>query len=54
MEQLSGSTSLYRKLRERDPELEAIRFHADRQPLRATAGPQRHPDALRPPGHHHP
>ena len=38
VEQLEGSTSLYRKLRERDPELDAIRFHADRQPMRATAG----------------
>jgi phosphomethylpyrimidine synthase len=38
VEQLAGATSLYRKLRERDPELDRIRFHADRQPLRASAG----------------
>jgi len=38
VEELSGSTSLYRKLRERDPELDRIRFHADRKPLRARAG----------------
>jgi phosphomethylpyrimidine synthase len=37
-EVLPGATSLYRKLRERDPELDAIRFHADRQPLRARKG----------------
>jgi len=38
VEELPGATSLYRKLRERDPELDAIRFHADRKPLRAKAG----------------
>ena len=38
MEALPGATSLYRKLRERDQELDAIRFHADRKPLRAKAG----------------
>ena len=37
-EELAGATSLYRKLRERDPELDAIRFHADRLPRRAKAG----------------
>jgi phosphomethylpyrimidine synthase len=38
VEELPGATSLYRKLRERDPQLEAIRFHADRKPLRAAPG----------------
>ena len=38
VEELAGATSLYRKLRERDPELDKIRFHADRLPLRAKAG----------------
>ena len=38
VEALPGATSLYRKLRERDQELDAIRFHADRKPLRAKAG----------------
>jgi len=37
-EELRGATSLYRKLRERDAALDAIRFHADRKPLRARAG----------------
>ena len=37
-EELAGATSLYRKLRERDTALDAIRFHADRLPLRARAG----------------
>ncbi|WP_306672391.1 phosphomethylpyrimidine synthase ThiC [Geothrix fuzhouensis] len=38
VEALPGATSLYRKLRERDQELDAIRFHADRKPLRAKTG----------------
>ncbi len=38
VEELPGATSLYRKLRERDKELDAIRFHADRKPLRAKTG----------------
>ncbi len=38
VEELPGATSLYRKLRERDKELDAIRFHADRKPMRAKAG----------------
>ena len=38
VEELPGATSLYRKLRERDKDLDAIRFHADRKPLRARAG----------------
>jgi len=38
VEELAGATSLYRKLRERDKDLDAIRFHADRKPLRAKAG----------------
>jgi len=38
VEELPGATSLYRKLRERDQELDAIRFHAERKPLRAKAG----------------
>jgi phosphomethylpyrimidine synthase len=38
VEALPGATSLYRKLRERDKDLDAIRFHADRKPLRAKAG----------------
>ncbi|MFN7959129.1 MAG: phosphomethylpyrimidine synthase ThiC [Holophagaceae bacterium] len=38
VEELPGATSLYRKLRERDKELDAIRFHAERKPLRAKAG----------------
>lgn len=37
VEELPGATSLYRKLRERDKDLDAIRFHADRKPLRAKA-----------------
>ncbi|BDU75723.1 phosphomethylpyrimidine synthase ThiC [Mesoterricola sediminis] len=37
-EELPGATSLYRKLRERDPELDRIRFHAERRPMRAKAG----------------
>ena len=38
VEELTGSTSLYRKLRERDPNLDKIRFHADRLPMRARKG----------------
>ncbi|MFZ1376920.1 MAG: phosphomethylpyrimidine synthase ThiC [Geothrix sp.] len=38
VEELPGATSLYRKLRERDKDLDAIRFHADRKPLRAKVG----------------
>ena len=38
VEELAGSTSLYRKLRERDANLDKIRFHADRLPCRAKAG----------------
>ncbi|NTV75767.1 MAG: phosphomethylpyrimidine synthase ThiC, partial [Holophaga sp.] len=38
VEELPGATSLYRKLRERDPELDRIRFHAERQPMRARPG----------------
>jgi len=38
VEELPGATSLYRKLRERDSDLDAIRFHAERKPLRAKAG----------------
>ncbi|HEX9082569.1 MAG TPA: phosphomethylpyrimidine synthase ThiC, partial [Holophagaceae bacterium] len=38
VEELPGATSLYRKLRERDKELDAIRFHAERKPLRAKPG----------------
>jgi phosphomethylpyrimidine synthase len=38
VEELAGSTSLYRKLRERDKNLDQIRFHADRLPLRAKDG----------------
>nr|WP_243384524.1 phosphomethylpyrimidine synthase ThiC [Geothrix alkalitolerans] len=38
VEELPGATSLYRKLRERDKDLDAIRFHAERKPLRAKAG----------------
>ncbi|MCX6548063.1 MAG: phosphomethylpyrimidine synthase ThiC, partial [Acidobacteria bacterium] len=38
VEELPGATSLYRKLRERDRDLDAIRFHAERKPLRAKAG----------------
>ena len=38
VEELPGATSLYRKLRERDKDLDTIRFHADRKPLRAKAG----------------
>jgi len=38
VEELPGATSLYRKLRERDKDLDAIRFHADRMPLRAKSG----------------
>jgi phosphomethylpyrimidine synthase len=38
VEELPGATSLYRKLRERDQDLDAIRFHADRKPMRAKAG----------------
>ena len=38
VEELAGATSLYRKLRERDADLDAIRFHAERKPLRAKTG----------------
>ncbi len=38
VEELPGATSLYRKLRERDADLDAIRFHAERRPLRAKSG----------------
>ncbi len=38
VEELPGATSLYRKLRERDADLDAIRFQAERKPLRAKAG----------------
>jgi len=38
VEELAGASSLYRKLRERDADLDAIRFQADRKPLRAKAG----------------
>ena len=38
VEELAGATSLYRKLRERDADLDAIRFQAERRPLRAKAG----------------
>ncbi len=38
VEELAGATSLYRKLRERDAGLDAIRFQAERRPLRAKAG----------------
>ena len=38
VEELPGATSLYRKLRERDRDLDDIRFHADRKPLRAKPG----------------
>ncbi|WP_372342188.1 phosphomethylpyrimidine synthase ThiC [Geothrix sp. PMB-07] len=38
VEELPGATSLYRKLRERDKDLDAIRFVADRKPLRAKPG----------------
>ncbi len=38
VEELPGATSLYRKLRERDSDLDAIRFHAERKPLRAKVG----------------
>jgi phosphomethylpyrimidine synthase len=38
VEELPGATSLYRKLRERDKDLDDIRFHADRKPMRAKAG----------------
>ncbi len=38
VEELPGATSLYRKLRERDKELDAIRFHAELKPLRAKTG----------------
>jgi phosphomethylpyrimidine synthase len=38
VEELAGATSLYRKLRERDKDLDAIRFQADRKPLRAKPG----------------
>jgi len=37
-EELAASTSVYRQLRERDPELASIRFKAQRKPLRAKAG----------------
>ncbi|HLO68049.1 MAG TPA: phosphomethylpyrimidine synthase ThiC [Holophaga sp.] len=37
-EELPGATSLYRKLRERDPDLDQIRFHAERRPMRAKSG----------------
>jgi len=38
VEELASSTSVYRQLRERDTELDAIRFQAERRPLRAKAG----------------
>ncbi|MCE1229223.1 MAG: phosphomethylpyrimidine synthase ThiC, partial [Firmicutes bacterium] len=38
VEELASSTSLYRQLRERDADLDAIRFTAQRRPLRAKAG----------------
>jgi phosphomethylpyrimidine synthase len=38
VEELLGATSLYRKLRERDKDLDDIRFQADRKPMRAKAG----------------
>jgi phosphomethylpyrimidine synthase len=38
VEELPSSTSVYRQLRERDAELDAIRFKADRRPFRAKAG----------------
>ncbi len=38
VEELGSSTSVYRQLRERDAELDAIRFKAERRPLRARAG----------------
>jgi len=38
VEELPASTSVYRQLRERDADLDAIRFKAERHPLRARAG----------------
>ena len=38
VEELTSSTSLYRQLRERDADLDAIRFQARRRPLRAKTG----------------
>ncbi|HQL48185.1 MAG: Phosphomethylpyrimidine synthase [Acidobacteria bacterium ADurb.Bin340] len=38
VEELERPTSYYRQLRERDAELDAIRFQAQRKPLRAKAG----------------
>ncbi|MDP2876624.1 MAG: phosphomethylpyrimidine synthase ThiC, partial [Holophaga sp.] len=38
VEELGSSTSVYRQLRERDADLDAIRFQALRRPLRAKAG----------------
>ncbi len=38
VEELASSTSVYRQLRERDPELASIRFKAQRKPLRARPG----------------
>jgi phosphomethylpyrimidine synthase len=38
VEELASSTSVYRQLRERDADLDAIRFKAERRPMRAKAG----------------
>ncbi len=38
VEELAASTSVYRQLRERDADLDAIRFQPHRRPLRAKAG----------------
>ncbi len=38
VEELTASTSVYRQLRERDADLDAIRFQPHRRPLRAKAG----------------
>jgi phosphomethylpyrimidine synthase len=38
VEELAASTSVYRQLRERDADLDAIRFQAERRPMRAKAG----------------
>ncbi|MBK8794345.1 MAG: phosphomethylpyrimidine synthase ThiC [Holophaga sp.] len=38
VEELASSTSIYRQLRERDADLDAIRFKAERLPMRAKAG----------------
>ena len=38
VEELTASTSIYRQLRERDADLDTIRFQALRRPLRAKAG----------------